>query len=74
MEGIHDVFPANDDNENNPLLLKKILKLESIMWALHKDILGFTFDGLDKTIWLEAPRRDAFLTVMKGGLRASRKE
>ena len=72
MGGIHDVFPADDDDENDPLSLKKILKLES-MWALHKDILGFTFDGLDKTIWLEAPKRDALLTVMKGWLRASRK-
>jgi len=62
---IHDVFPVDEDDENDPLSLKKILKLES-MWALHKDILGFTFDGLEKTIWLEAPKRDSLLVIMKG--------
>ena len=70
MGVIHDVFPVDDDGENDPLSLKKILKLES-MWALHKDILGFTFDGMDKEIWLEAPTRDVLLTIMKGWLQAS---
>ena len=60
MSGIHDVFPADKDDSNDPLSLKKILKLES-MWALHKDILGFAFDGLEKTIWLEGPKRDTLL-------------
>ena len=47
MSGIHDVFPADKDDSNDSLSLKQILKLES-MWALHKDILGFAFDGLEK--------------------------
>ena len=38
MGRIHDMFPADDEDDNNPLLLKNILKLES-MRALHKDIL-----------------------------------
>jgi hypothetical protein len=44
MTGIHDRFPANEDAEEDPLSLKKLKKLEG-QWALHKDILGFTFDG-----------------------------
>jgi len=47
--GIHDVFPVNDHDDNDLLVLKRILNLES-MWVLHKDILGFTFDGLEKRI------------------------
>ena len=49
MTSVYDVFPPDEDDSKNPLSLKKLLKLEG-MWALHKDILGFMFDGIDKTI------------------------
>ncbi len=53
---MHDVFPTDKVNENDPLSYKKLLKLEG-MWALTKeDVLGFTFDGDKKTIWLEEPK------------------
>ena len=42
MTGIHDLFPVDNDDSNDPLSLKNIFKLES-MWALHDDILGFEF-------------------------------
>eukprot|EP00956_Cyclotella_meneghiniana_P034528 scaffold105814_cov64-Cyclotella_meneghiniana.AAC.1 len=45
MQGIHDVFPACEIDENDPISLKKLKKLEG-EWALVKDVLGFTFDGL----------------------------
>jgi hypothetical protein len=51
MTGIHDVFPASEDAEEDPLSLKKLKKLEG-QWALHKDILGFMFDGDAKTMQL----------------------
>ena len=70
MHGVHDVFPPNEDANNDALSFKKLLKLEG-MWALVKDILGFTFDGLEKTIWLEEPKRDALLTTLQGWLRAA---
>ena len=70
LQGIHDVFPADNNDEEDPISLKKLKKLEA-MWALHKDILGFTFDGVEKTIWLEEAKRDTLLTVMAGWLRAS---
>jgi hypothetical protein len=44
LHGIHDVFPANIINEEDPISFKKIMKGEGV-WALQKDILGFTFDG-----------------------------
>ena len=48
MMGVHDVFPADINDDNDPLSLKKLEKLEA-MWALHKDILGLAFDGVEKT-------------------------
>ena len=41
MKGVHDVFPTDDVDENDPLSYKKLLKLEG-MWAMTKDIFGFT--------------------------------
>jgi len=63
MTGIHDVFPADNVAEEDPISLKKLKKLEA-MWALQKDILGFTFDGIEKTLWLEEAKRDALLTIL----------
>ena len=63
MSGIHDVFPVDSEDENDPISLKKLRLLEA-MWALEKDILGFGFDGIEKTIWLEEVKRDALLTKL----------
>ena len=60
MTGIHDVFPADANDEEDSISLKKCKKLES-MWMIMKDILGFTFDGVEKTIWLEKSKREALL-------------
>jgi hypothetical protein len=72
MFGIHDVFPPDDDNDSNdPISTKKLDKLDG-SWALVKDILGLTFDGVDKTVWLEEEKRDALLMVITSWLRAGR--
>ena len=71
MHGIHDVFPPDENAENDAISYKKVLKGES-QWALVKDILGFTFDGDAKTLWLEEPKRDAIITVLKGWIRSAR--
>ena len=47
MTDIHDVFPEDDDDEGDPISLKKLKTLEG-MWAPQKNILGFTFDGIKK--------------------------
>ncbi len=72
MEGIHDVFPPADLDEVDPIALKKLLKKDG-QWMLIKDILGFTFDGDNKTLWLEEPKRHAILVFLKGWLRTSRR-
>ncbi len=51
--------------------LKKLEKGEGAR-ALHKDMLGFMFDGLEKTLCLDDAKRDVLLTIMKGWIRAGR--
>ena len=70
LHGIHDVFPPEDDKDTDPISFKKIMKGEG-KWALVKDILGFTFDGEHKTLWLEEPKRDALVTILKGWIRSA---
>jgi len=47
MGGIHDVFPEDTVNENDPISHKKLNKLEG-MWAIRKDVLRFTFHWVGK--------------------------
>ena len=70
MYGIHDVFPPDIQNESDPISEHKLRKDGA--WALVKDILGLTFNGDDKTVWLEEDKRQALLTLVHGWLRASR--
>ena len=39
------------------------------MWDVVKNILGFTFDGERKAMWLEEDKRDAIITVVHGWIR-----
>ena len=70
MYGIHDVFPPDLTDEEDPISLKKLRKSEG-SWAIVKDILGLTFDGDSKTVWLENDKRDAILTIINGWIRHS---
>jgi hypothetical protein len=72
MSGVHDVFPADAVDKEDPLSLKKLLKDEA-KWALVKDVLGFGFDGWEKTIWLEEGKRDALLTTLHQWIRSANK-
>ena len=71
MHGIHDVFPADIDNSTDPISEKKLKKKDG-SWALVKDILGLTFNGDDKTVWLEDEKRQCLLTLLHGWIRSSR--
>ncbi len=42
--GIHDVFPEDGDESNNPISLKKMKNTEG-QFSMQKCILGFNFDG-----------------------------
>jgi hypothetical protein len=64
MFGIHDVFLVNNNNENDPISLKKLKQLEG-QWALEKEILGFDFDGEDKSMILATQKRDFILDTLR---------
>ncbi len=65
MAGIHDVLPADDDDSNDPISEKK-LKQGDGEYATKKIILGFEFDGVNKTLWLKEAKRAYLLTVLQG--------
>jgi hypothetical protein len=63
MHAIHDVFPADQEDENDPISLKKLKKKEG-EWALMKEMLGFDFDGIKKTMILSEGKRELLLTIL----------
>jgi hypothetical protein len=65
MTGIHDIFPADKCDSNNPISEKKLLQLDR-EYSTTKTILGFEFDGDHKTLWLEEANRAHLLTVLHG--------
>jgi len=69
--GIHDVFPADEIDDNNPISKKKLKQLDG-EYSAKKTILGFDFDGVNKTIWLEEAKRAHLLTVLHGWIRSSK--
>ncbi len=73
MTGIHDVFPADVVNGNNPIS-NKILKKGEGQYSLFKTLLGFDFDGKQKTMWLEEEKRAKILTTLQSWIRLGRLE
>ena len=71
LKGIHEVFLEDEEDSEDPIFLKKLLKEEG-MWAIMKDILGFNSNGLDKAIWLDDKKRDALLIILHYWLRLAR--
>jgi hypothetical protein len=69
LTGIHDVFPADIVDSNDPISKKKLLKGEG-QYLLFKALLGFNFDGKRKTMWLEEEKRAKLLTILHSWLRA----
>ena len=73
MTGIHDIFPADVVASNNPISEKKLLKGEDL-YSLLKTLLGFDFDGQQKTMWLEEEKRAKLLTILHSWLRAGERK
>jgi hypothetical protein len=72
LHGIHDIFPADDVDENDPTSLKKLKKNEG-RWDLNKELLGFDFDGDEKTMILGEGKLQLLLATMQKWIRASRR-
>jgi hypothetical protein len=68
MHGIHDVFPPDEDDSNDPILEKKLQKGEG-RYDTRKTLLGFDFDGEGKTMWLESEKREKLRTILRGWIR-----
>ena len=70
MTGIHDVFPPDAKDKDDPIYLRKILKKEGA-WDVVKDVLGFAFYGNpgEYNIRLTKQRRDDILEVLKRWIR-----
>jgi hypothetical protein len=68
MHGIHDVFPPDEDDSNDPILEKKLQKGEG-RYDTRKTLLGFDFDGEGKTMWLESAKQEKLLTILRGWIR-----
>jgi hypothetical protein len=70
MTGIHYVFPLNIVNSNDPISEKKLKKGEG-QYSTLKTLLGFDFDGKQKTLWLEEKKQAKLLTTLKGWIRSA---
>jgi hypothetical protein len=68
MTGIHDAFSADIVDGNDPILEKK-LKTGEGHYSLFKTLLGFDFDGKQKTMWLEEEKRAKILTTLQSWIR-----
>jgi hypothetical protein len=71
MTGIHDVFPADENDSNDPISDKKLKQLDG-EYSTKKTVLGFDFDRNEKTIWVEEAKQAHLLTVLHGWIRSSR--
>ena len=71
MHVIHDVFPPNNSDAEDPISEKKIKKGEGL-YDTKKMLLGFDFDGDAKTMWLESAKREKLLTILKGWIRTGK--
>ena len=72
MHGLHDVFPPDACQEQDPISVKKLEKGKG-RYSTKKCILGFDFDGVEKTLWLEHEKRAVLLTVLHQWIRSSKK-
>jgi len=63
LHGIHNVFLPSKDDGMDPISNKKLRKGEGT-FETSKCLLGFEFDGVNKTIWLEDEKRVSLLQIL----------
>jgi len=71
MHGTHDVFPPDPNAAEDPISLKKLEKGEGA-WALVQEVLGWQFNGADKTLCYNEKKLDIILQGLKQMLRSRR--
>jgi hypothetical protein len=70
LHGIQDVFPPSEDDGTDPISNKKLRKGEGT-FETSKCLLGFEFDGVNKTIWLEDKKRASLLQILHQWIRGA---
>jgi hypothetical protein len=73
MMGIHDVFPPATCEDDDPNSVKK-LKAGDGAWGHGKEVLGFDFDGEERTIILNKKRTDELMSILKQWARLAKKK
>jgi len=68
LHRIHNVFPPSEDDGMDPISNNKLRKGEGT-FETSKCLLGFGFDGVNKTIWLEDKKRASLLQILQQWLR-----
>jgi hypothetical protein len=71
LHGIHQVFPPNITPDNAISLKKLVLEGEGL-WATAKEILGWIFNGLDRTMHLPPTKVQAIKDTIQLTLRQGR--
>ena len=71
MHGTHDVFPPENDDDEDPISEKKTKKGEA-PYDTETTLLGFDFDGNAKTMWLKSAKQKKLLTTLKGWIRTGK--
>jgi hypothetical protein len=71
MHGIHNIFPPDAEDSDDPILKKKLKKGKG-MYKTRKILLGFNIDSKTKTMWLESAKREKLLTILKGWMHTGR--
>ena len=66
MTGIQNIFPVNDVDDGDDSISEKKLKQLEGQYSTEKTLLGFDFDGIHKTMWLEAAKCKKLLTILQG--------
>lgn len=71
MHGIHSIFPpphVTGHHGQDPISEKK-LKAGDGLWEARKELLGWVFDGIARTIELPADKIDKIITTITAALR-----
>ena len=72
LHGIHDVFPPAKLEDEDPNSAKKLRKGDGA-WALEKDLLGFDFNGDDRSIMVGNDKRILLEATLKSWLRTAKR-
>ena len=70
LHGIHNVFSPSSNHMMDPISGKKLRKGDGT-FAILKCLLGFEFNGINKTIWLEVAKRASILMILHQWIRGS---